>query len=516
MGRQIRIFDTTLRDGEQSPGCSLNHREKFEVAKQLERLKVDVIEAGFAIASKGDFEAIKNIAENVKECAVAALARTKEEDIDAAWEAVRNAKHPRIHIFIATSPIHMKHKLKMSPEQVLVTTEQMVKYAKKRCVDIEFSAEDATRSDPEFLYNVLETAIYAGATVVNVPDTVGYTAPDEFFTLVKNIKKNVSNIEEAKISVHCHNDLGLAVANTLAAIKAGATQVECTINGIGERAGNAALEEIVMAVHTRKDLFDIFCHVDTTQIHRCSRLVSTLIGVAIPPNKSIVGANAFAHESGIHQHGVLSEKSTYEIMTPESIGLSENQIVLGKHSGRHAFEARLKKLGYSLAGDEVGEIFIRFKELADRKKVVSDWDIEALVDNKYLNFSEVYNLERFIINTGNTISSTANIKMSVNDEIREEAATGDGPMDAAFKAIEKIIGMSFKLEDYFVHSVTDGKDALGEVVVKIRKDNRIVTGRGLSTDIIEAGIHAFMNAVNKIINGMPSQEDKNDKKNSYL
>ena len=504
MKKQIKIFDTTLRDGEQSPGCSMNLHEKLEVAKQLERLKVDVIEAGFAIASKGDFEAIQAIADGVSGCVVAALARTKYEDIDAAWEAVKKAERPRIHIFIATSPIHMKHKLKMIPEQILETTAQMVRYTKNYCDDIEFSAEDATRSKKEFLYRVFETAISAGATVINVPDTVGYTTPDEFSRLIQDVRENVSNIEQVELSVHCHNDLGLAVANTLAAAKAGASQLECTINGIGERAGNAALEEIVMALNTRKDFFDLICSVDTTNIHRSSKLVSTLLGISIPPNKAIVGFNAFAHESGIHQHGVLSEKSTYEIMTPESIGLIENKIVLGKHSGHHAFEDRLKKLGYNLEKIEIDQIFIQFKELAEKKKVVSDWDIEALVDNKYLIGSGIYHLERFMINTGNTISSTANIVLSVNNEEIEEAATGDGPMDAAFNAIERIIGTSFKLEDYYVHSVTSGKDAQGEVVVKIRKGNRIVAGRGLSTDVVEAGVRAYVNAVNKILNGKTS------------
>ncbi len=516
MKRQIKIFDTTLRDGEQSPGCSMNLREKLEVASQLERLKVDVIEAGFAAASRGDFEAVKAIAEGVKACSVAALARTSPKDIDIAWEALRNAKRPRIHTFIATSPIHMKHKLKMTPEQVLEVIERMVRYARTRCNDVEFSAEDATRSDPEFLYTVFETAIAAGATVINVPDTVGYTTPDEFFVLIKNIKENVSNIEKAEVSVHCHNDLGLAVANTLSAAKAGATQLECTINGIGERAGNAALEEIVMAINTRKNLFGLCCSVETRQIYRSSKLVSTLIGVPLPPNKAIVGSNAFAHEAGIHQHGILSEKSTYEIMNPTSIGLSESQIVLGKHSGRHAFEDRLKKLGFTLTKNEINKVFVQFKELADKKKVISDLDVDALVHNKYQSLPEVYRLEQFVINTGKTISSTANIKISRNNEIKEEVATGDGPMDAAFKAIEKAIGMSFKLEDYFVHSVTSGKDAQGEVIVKIRKDDRIVMGRGLSTDVVEAGIYAYINAVNKIISGMASRRRKNDKKNSGL
>ena len=501
MKKQIKIFDTTLRDGEQAPGCSMNLHEKLEVAKQLERLKVDVIEAGFAIASKGDFEAIQAVANGVSGCVVAALARTKYEDIDAAWEAVKKAKRPRIHVFIATSPIHMKYKLKMSPEQILEITERMVRYTKNYCDDVEFSAEDATRSKKAFLYKVFEAAISAGATVINVPDTVGYTTPEEFSRLIQDVRENVSHIDQVELSVHCHDDLGLAVANTLAGAKAGATQLECTINGIGERAGNAAFEEVVMAINTRRDFFDMSCEVDTTNIYRSCKLVSTLLGISIPPNKAIVGFNAFAHESGIHQHGVLSEKGTYEIMTPESIGLFENKIVLGKHSGRHAFENRLKKLGYNLEKTEIDQTLIQFKELADKKKVVSDWDIEALVDNKYLKGTAVYHLERFMINTGNTIESTANIVLSVNNEKIEETATGDGPMDAAFNAIDRIVGTTFILEDYSVHSVTSGKDAQGEVVVRIREGNRTVAGRGLSTDVVEAGVLAYVNAMNKIFNG---------------
>jgi len=393
----------------------------------------------------------------------------------------------------------MKYKLKMSQDQVLEATEQMVKYARNLCDEVEFSAEDATRSNPEFLYRVLETAIAAGASVINIPDTVGYTTPDEFSLLIKNIQEKVSSIHRAEISVHCHNDLGMAVANSLAAAKAGATQLECTINGIGERAGNAALEEIVMALKTRKDLFHLHCRVETTQIYRSSKLVSTLIGVSLPPNKAIVGSNAFAHEAGIHQHGVLSEQSTYEIMSPSSIGLSENKIVLGKHSGRHAFEDRLKKLGYFLSKKDLDKTFKEFKELADKKKAVSDWDIEALIHNKYTNTFQIYQLERFIINCGNTITSTANVKLTRNNKSREEAAIGDGPMDAAFKAIEKITELSLKLENYSVRSVTSGKDAQGEVIVKVRKDSQVILGRGLSTDVVEAGIKAYLNAVNKIL-----------------
>ncbi len=513
MSRQIKIFDTTLRDGEQSPGCSMNIHEKLEIAKHLECLKVDVIEAGFAVASKEDFEAIKTIAKSIKGSSVAALARTLSKDVDTAWEAVKSAKQPRIHIFIATSDIHMRHKLKKTRGQVLKDVGQIVKYAKKYCSDIEFSAEDATRSDPEFLCKVFETAIRSGATVINVPDTVGYTTPDEFYSLITKIRENVSNIDETTISVHCHDDLGMAVANTLSAARAGATQLECTINGIGERAGNAALEEVVMALDTRKDLFGLTSNVDTTQIYRSSKLVSALLGTAIPPNKAIVGANAFAHEAGIHQHGVLSEKSTYEIMRPESIGLSENKIVLGKHSGRHAFDARVRELGYNLTKSELNRTFVRFKDLAGKKKVVSNLDIEALIQSKYTEVTGIYRLDRFIVNSGNTITSTASIKMINGDMAKEEVATGDGPMDAAFKAIEKIIGTSFMLEDYSVHSVTSGKDAQGEVIVKLRKNDNIVVGRGLSTDIVEAGIKAYLNAVNKMLSGAATQEeDTNAKK----
>jgi 2-isopropylmalate synthase len=499
MAQDIKIFDTTLRDGEQSPGCSLNHAEKLEVARQLERLKVDVIEAGFAIASPGDYEAIRAIAGEIKDAGVAALARTKTEDIDAAAGAVKNAARPRVHTFIATSPIHMHFKLKMTPEQVLTTTQEMVKYARNLCPEVEFSAEDATRSDPEFLCRVFETAIAAGAGIINVPDTVGYATPDEFSNLIRHIRDRVPNIDKAQVSVHCHNDLGMAVANTLAAVNAGATQLECTINGIGERAGNAALEEVVMALSTRRDRFERGCRVDTRQISRSSKLVSSLIGVPLPPNKAVVGGNAFAHESGIHQHGVLSKEITYEIMTPESIGLKENQIVLGKHSGRHAFEDRLKKLGYELRKEEIDQAFSLFKDLADKKKKISDWDIEALVMKEYWTSPEVFRLERFIINSGNTITATANVKLGRNGESREEVAQGDGPIDAAFKAVEKIVGERFTLEDFSLRSVTAGNDAQGGASLKLRRGERVVVGKGLSTDVVEAGILAFVNAVNRLL-----------------
>jgi 2-isopropylmalate synthase len=396
----------------------------------------------------------------------------------------------------------MQYKLRMSPEEVLERAKKMVAYAKQYCSDIEFSAEDATRSQPEFLYRVFEAVIDAGATVINVPDTVGYTTPDEFYELIKNIRENVSNSDKAKIAVHCHNDLGLAVANTLAAARAGATQLECTINGIGERAGNAALEEIVMAIKTRPQQFDLDVQIDTTQILRTSKLISSITGSPVQPNKAIVGSNAFAHESGIHQHGVLAEKSTYEIMTPESIGLSKNNMVLGKHSGRHAFEDRLVELGYNLTKKELDETFIRFKALADKKKVVQDADLEVLLQHKSVEIPEMYKLDRFVINTGNTITATASvrlIKQSEEEMLIEEVSTGDGPIDAAFKAVEKAVGANFTLEDYTIRSVTEGLDALGEAYVKIRSGARVYTGKGVSTDVFEASVLSYVNAINKMI-----------------
>lgn len=502
MAERIYIFDTTLRDGEQSPGCSMNLQEKLELARQLERLKADVIEAGFPMASPGDFKAVKAIAETIRDCTVASLSRATAQDIDRSREALRNASNPRIHIFLATSDIHMRYKLKMSPDEVLERTRSMVAYAKKFCSDIEFSAEDATRSDPAFLYRVFEAAIDAGATVINVPDTVGYSTPEEFYGLIKNIRENVPDIDKAVISVHCHNDLGMAVANTLAAVKAGALQLECTVNGIGERAGNAALEEVVMALKTRRNIFNKDCRTDTTQITRSSKLLSSITGVPVQPNKAVVGANAFAHEAGIHQHGVMAEKSTYEIMTPESIGLTRNSMVLGKHSGRHAFEDRLVSLGYRLEKEELDEAFEKFKALADRKKIVQDADLEVLMSHKAVEIPETYKLDRFVINTGNTITATASVRLirqNGKTEIIEEVSTGDGPVDAAFKAVEKIVGISFVLEDYKLRSVTEGKDAQGEAYVKLRRGPRLYTGKGVSTDVFESSVMSYINAVNKMI-----------------
>ncbi len=502
MSKTIKIFDTTLRDGEQSPGCSMNLKEKLEVARQLDEMGVDVIEAGFAIASPGDFEAVQAIAGQVKNAVVASLARALPKDIDRAYEAVKHSQRPRIHTFLATSDIHMKYKLKLSPEAVLEQATKMVKYAKAYLSDVEFSAEDATRSDPDFLYRVFEGVIRAGATVINIPDTVGYTTPEEFYRLIKSIKENVPNIDQAEISVHCHNDLGLAVANTLAALEAGAGQVECTINGIGERAGNAAMEEIVMAIQTRKDLYQFTTGIDTKQIYPASRLISRVTGMRVQANKAIVGENAFAHESGIHQHGVLANKSTYEIMTPDSIGLSKNKLVLGKHSGRHAVEDRLVSLGYTLTKEKLDSIFQEFKLLADRKKLVDDRDLEALVEEKAMEIKEIYQLKEFVINCGNVITSTANIKLLKDGVELEEVARGYGPVDAAFKAIDSILGHDYTLEDYSLQSVTEGEDALGDAVVKISDGQNSYRGRGVSTDIVEASIKAYLNAINKLFSDL--------------
>ncbi len=500
MSKKILIFDTTLRDGEQSPGCSMNIREKLEMAKQLEKLKVNVIEAGFPAASSGDFASVKEVADAIKECSVAGLARALKTDIDRVWEAVKNAKAPRIHTFIATSDIHMRYKLKMTPEQVKANAVEMVSYAKKYCSDIEFSAEDATRSDPLFLAQLFEEVIKAGATTLNIPDTVGYTTPDEFYDFIMTIKENTPSFDKVNISVHCHNDLGLAVANSLAAAKAGANQFECTINGIGERAGNAALEELVMILDTRKDIYQMTSDIKTEEIMRSSMLLSRITGVKVQPNKAIVGENAFAHESGIHQHGVLNNKKTYEIMTPESIGLTANTMVLGKHSGKHAFEDKVKQLGYTINKEELEKAFIRFKDIADKKKEVYDRDIDAIISKESVQVPKTYTLTRFVINSGNTITSTASVIMKKEAKNIEKVSVGDGPIDAAFNAIQKIVGKKLKLEDYQLQSVTEGGDALGDALVKLSNGNgRIHTGRGLSTDVIEASIHAFINAVNKMI-----------------
>lgn len=497
MSRIVKIFDTTLRDGEQAPGCSMNLQEKLQVARQLEKLGVDVMEAGFPAASPGDFASVKAVAEAVKNSSVAGLCRALEKDIDAGRDALKHAVAPRIHTFLATSPIHMEYKLKMTPDQVVERAVKAVKYAKGFIDDVEFSAEDASRSDPDFLCRVFGEVIKAGARTLNIPDTVGYGIPEDFARMVKYVIEHTPGIEKAVVSVHCHNDLGLGVANTLAAALAGAGQLECTINGLGERAGNASLEEIVMALRTRKDLFDLDCRIDTTKIYAASRLVSQVTGVRVQPNKAIVGENAFAHEAGIHQHGILANRETYEIMTPESIGLPKNRMVLGKHSGRHAFEDRLKDLGFTLESAAVEEAFAKFKDLADKKKVVSDRDIEALVAGASATIPETWSLERWVVNSGSSLSSTSTIKLhhSLGEDI-EKVAVGDGPIDAAFKAIDQIIGKDLDLEDFELGSVTGGEDAQGEAIVKVSWDGRRWNGRGLSTDIVEASIRAYIAAIN--------------------
>lgn len=497
----VKVFDTTLRDGEQSPGCSMNLKEKLEMANQLDKLGVDIIEAGFAVASPGDFASVKSIAKNIKNSTVASLSRALPKDIDAAAEALKDAKFPRIHTFIATSDIHMAYKLKMSPEQVLEQAREMVKYAKKYCSDIEFSAEDASRSNLEFLYRIIEEVIQAGATTINIPDTVGYASPEEFGTLITRIKENVPSIHKAVISVHCHNDLGLAVANSLAAIKAGAMQIECTVNGIGERAGNAALEEVVMNLNTRKDFYNLETHINTKEIYKTSKLLSSITGVRVQPNKAIVGENAFAHESGIHQHGMLANKETYEIMTPESIGLTENKLVLGKHSGRHAFEDKIVSMGYELDEDGLTKAFEQFKVLADKKKEITERDIEALVCRKVIQMPEYYKLDRFVINSGNIITTTSSVRLltKTGHVLEEVVSSYDGPIDASYKAIDQLVGKKFRLEDFTIDAVTGGTDAQGEVNVKIKNKEGIYNGHGVSMDIVEASILAYISAINSML-----------------
>ncbi len=498
--KTIKIFDTTLRDGEQSPGCSMNLNEKIEIARQLENMKVDIIEAGFAISSPGDFESVQKVAQTVKNCTVASLCRAVQKDIDASYDALKGAASPRLHVFLATSPLHMEYKLKMAPDKVLEKIKESITYAKTLMADIEFSAEDATRSDREFLAKAVKVAIDAGATTVNIPDTVGYALPQEMFELIKYLKENVDGIDDIDISVHCHDDLGMGVANSLSSVLAGATQVECTINGIGERAGNASLEEVVMAINTRSHNFDAKTNIDTKQIYRSSRLLSKTIGVSIPPNKAIVGANAFAHESGIHQHGVLAKRETYEIMTPESVGLSTNKMVLGKHSGRHAFDDFLSELGYRLSNEELDAAFAQFKDLCDKKKEVTEFDIEALVSQKSAKVTEHYKFKQFVINTGNSIYNTASVVLEDMDgKEHAQVAFGDGPVDAAIQAINAIVGMEISLDNYKINSVGHGEDALGEVVVKVSDGKRTVTGRGLSTNIIESSILAYVNGINKLL-----------------
>ena len=500
--KRIKIFDTTLRDGEQSPGCSMNLTEKIEMARQLEKLGVDVIEAGFAIASPMDHKSVQAIAAAVTNCTVASLARCAKGDIDAAWDAVKEANHPRIHVFLATSDIHMEYKLKMTREQVIDRIREMVAYAKSYCDDIEFSAEDASRSDWSFLAHCYSTAVAAGATTLNVPDTVGYSTPQEMYDLITYLRENIEGVEHVDISVHCHNDLGMAVANSLECVRAGATQVECTVNGIGERAGNASLEEIVMALRTRKDFYDSETGVNTKQIYRSSKLLSNITGVPIPPSKAIVGANAFAHESGIHQHGVIANARTYEIMNSTDVGIPQNTMVLGKHSGKHAFAARLKEMGYELPDEELARCFEEFKVLCDKKKNVTDQDILAIVTHSTTtDDAEVdgYKLMWFAVHTSNMTTSTSVVRLELDGQQFEAVCSGDGPVDAAFEAIDQIIRpVEHSFDLYRINSISPGKDTMGDVSVKLSCDNRTFSGRGLHTNIVEASVRAYISAMNKL------------------
>lgn len=499
--KTIKVFDTTLRDGEQSPGASMNIDEKLRIAKQLQKLNVDVIEAGFPIASDGDFEAVKKVAQSIKGPQIAGLCRASNKDIDRGWEALQYAgEKGRIHTFLATSDIHMKYKLKMSPQQVLETAVKAVKRAKSYTPNVEFSCEDAVRTQLPFLAEVVAAVIDAGATTVNIPDTVGYTIPFEYYNIIKYLKDNVANIDQAVISVHCHNDLGLSVANSIAAVQAGAGQVECTINGIGERAGNCSLEEFVMTLRTRADILPFKTNVATEHLTPASRLLSTITGIVVQPNKAIVGANAFAHEAGIHQHGVLMEKSTYEIMTPESVGLKTNLLVLGKHSGRHAFKKRLEELGYELDEEKLNKAFGRFKTLADLKKEVFDEDLDAIVADEMVSAAEKeeFKLSHITVTCGSFAVATATVQMEIAGKQVRTAELGDGPVDATLKAIRKLTKTKAKLEQYNVGSITGGTDAQGEVTVRLLEDGNTALGRGSSTDIIEASAKAYINALNRL------------------
>ena len=498
--KRVLIFDTTLRDGEQAPGCSMNLEEKVRLEHQLGRLGVDVIEAGFPIASQGDFESVRTIARELRDVIVCGLARTGNEDVDRAWEALQGAERPRIHTFIATSEIHMKDKLRMGPDRVLEEIGRAVERARGYCEDVEFSPEDATRSDWDFLVRVCKRAIEAGASTLNIPDTVGYTTPKEYADLITHLRQNVPGSDSVRYSVHCHDDLGLSVANSLSAIRAGARQVECTVNGIGERAGNTAMEEVVMALKSRAEFYD-HCdtRVNTKEIYPTSRLLSQVLGFSVPPNKAIVGDNAFAHEAGIHQHGVLANRLTYEIMTPESVGRGPSELVLGKHSGRHAFADRLKDLGIDPETIDFDGAFRRFKDLADRKKTVYNEDIEALVTDQFLHADQRYELKELSVICGTFAAPTATVEMIVDGTARKAAKMGDGPVDAAFRAITELTGNKARLLRYSVNAITSGMDAQGEVAVTLEDDGTRVIGQGSDTDIIVASAKAYVNAINKLV-----------------
>ena len=511
MKEKLIIFDTTLRDGEQCPGASLNTIEKLEIATQLEKLGVDVIEGGFPISSPGDHEAVSAIAKMVKNATVAGLARSLEKDIDAAYSALKKAVSPRIHVFLATSKIHLQYKFKKAEPEILKQAVEAVKYARKKVSDVEFSPEDASRTNLPFLAQIVEAVIRAGASTVNIPDTVGYAIPEEFASIIEYLKKHVPNIGEAVISVHCHNDLGLAVANSLTAIKHGARQVECTINGIGERAGNAALEEIVMAIKTRRDFFEkVTTRIDSRQIMKTSKMVSRLTSLMVQPNKAIVGANAFAHESGIHQDGILKYRQTYEIMNPAEVGLNESNLVLGKHSGKHAFKNRMKKLGYELDGDRLIHAFEAFKVLADQKKVVYDEDLEALADEKLAKGQDAFKL--LYLNVSSSMPPgipMATVRLEHNGKVLQDVSTGDGPVDALYRSIEKLSKVKFKLVDYKLQALTGGEAATGEVYVKIEVPGKMESsGRSSSTDILVASAKALVNALNRYLFRLQIKKDK--------
>jgi 2-isopropylmalate synthase len=505
----VKIFDTTLRDGEQSPGVALNVEEKLEIAQALERMRVDIIEAGFPASSPGDFESVTEIAKKVRGSVIAGLARAVPGDVDACWEAVRHAESPRIHVFLSSSDIHIMHQLEKDREQVLEMAREMVKRAKSYTSDVEFSPMDATRSEPAYVFRMLTECIDAGATTINIPDTVGYAIPEEFAEFIRRIQENVPNVHKAVLSVHCHNDLGLAVANSLAAVRAGARQVEVCVNGIGERAGNASLEEVVMAIKTRADFFDLRTNIDTTQIYRTSRLVSQLTGMAVQPNKAIVGANAFRHQSGIHQHGVTKLRQTYEIMDPADIGHPRGTVlVLNKNSGRHGLKSRLEELGYELTSEELDRLFVAFKELADKKGEIDDRDLDALVSGERRSVEDIYKLDLLQVSCGNHLIPTATVRViGPNGSTAETTATGTGPVDASFKALDELVGVPNKLLEYSVNSVTEGIDAQGEVTVRIEVDGRTFLGRGADTDIVVASAKALLNALNRAIAHTPGQRE---------
>ncbi|MBU2253163.1 MAG: 2-isopropylmalate synthase [Proteobacteria bacterium] len=497
-GERVFIFDTTLRDGEQSPGASMNPDEKLRIARQLEKMGVDIIEAGFPVASEGDFASVRQIAREIRGCQIAGLARAGAADIDRAWEAINGAALPRIHTFISSSDIHLKYQLRKTRAQVMKEAIAAVVHACGYTENVEFSPMDATRSDRDYLCEMVEAVIDAGATTVNIPDTVGYAIPDEFGDLIATLFARVKNIRRAVVSVHCHNDLGLATANALAAVKNGARQVECTINGIGERAGNSAMEEVVMALKTRKDLFDLQTGIRTEYIHQTSRLLTQITGISVQPNKAIVGDNAFAHESGIHQDGLLKEKITYEIMTPQSVGISETHFVLGKHSGRHAIANRLREMGYGLVEEELNRVFVRFKELADMKKEIYDEDLEAIVYEEVSRSEEKYRFVYLNVVSGNATVPTATLQMEVAGELLQEAGFGVGPVDATFAAIRKITNTNYPLLKYAVNAVTGGTDAQGEATVQLKFNGRSAVGRGAHPDILVASAKAYINALNRL------------------